>query len=75
MPEPAVEEAAVANIAAAADSIDALSVAVEKAAFLDQQPGEGRQKLRGKCFGATKSSRYATVDHTIWLGKMLIIWM
>ena len=48
MPEIAVEQAALARIAAAADSVDALSVAVEKAAFLDQKPGEGRQKLRGK---------------------------
>ena len=40
-------ESAVARIAAAADSLDALSMAIEKAAFLDDQPGEGRQKLRG----------------------------
>ena len=59
MPELAVEEAALAKLAAAADSVDALSVAVEKAAFLDQKPGEARQKLRGKCFHAAKSSRHA----------------
>ena len=39
---------AVARIAAAADSVDALSMAIEQAAFLDAHPGEGRQKLRGK---------------------------
>lgn len=75
MPEPANEEAALAKIAAAADSIDALSVAVEKAAFLDQKPGEGRQKLRGQCFNATNSSRHAIAGPTCWLGNMLITCM
>lgn len=52
---------AVARIAAAADSVDALSMAIEQAAFLDAHPGEGRQKLRGKrhvpCIGLTTTHR------------------
>ena len=47
MPDSSEADSAVARIAAAADSVDALAVAVEKAAFLDGQPGDGRQKLRG----------------------------
>ena len=47
MPGSVDVESAVARIAAAADSLDALSMAIEKAAFLDNHPGEGRQKLRG----------------------------
>jgi len=47
MPGSVDVEGAVARIAAAADSLDALSMAIEKAAFLDDHPGEGRQKLRG----------------------------
>ena len=47
MPRSVDVEGAVARIAAAADSLDALSMAIEKAAFLDDHPGEGRQKLRG----------------------------
>ncbi len=47
MPGPVDVEGAVARIAAAADSLDALSMAIEKSAFLDDHPGEGRQKLRG----------------------------
>ena len=48
MPEAADVEGALAGIAAAADSVDALSVAIKKAAFLDDQPGEARQRLRGR---------------------------
>ena len=47
MPDVSEADSALASIAAAADSIDALTVAVAKAAFLDGQPGDGRQKLRG----------------------------
>jgi len=47
MPGSVDAESAVARIAAAADSLDALSMAIEKAAFLDDHPGVGRQKLRG----------------------------
>lgn len=47
MPDSSEADSAIARIAAAADSVDALAVAVEKAAFLDGQPGDGRQKLRG----------------------------
>lgn len=47
MPGSVDVEGAVVRIAAAADSLDALSMAVEKAAFLDELPGEGRQTLRG----------------------------
>lgn len=47
MPEFPSEEATLAKISAAADSGDALAVAIRQAAFLDQKPGEGRQKLRG----------------------------
>lgn len=48
MPEIVAEEAALAKIAVAADNVDALSMAVDQASFLDQKPGEGRQKLRGE---------------------------
>lgn len=47
MPGSVDVEGAVARIVAAADSPDALSMAIEQAAFLDDLPGEGRQKLRG----------------------------
>ncbi len=47
MPGIADADSAVASIVAAADSTDALSVAIGQAAFLDDQPGEARQKLRG----------------------------
>ncbi|KAL3141955.1 hypothetical protein ABBQ32_004601 [Trebouxia sp. C0010 RCD-2024] len=46
MPEIAGEEAVLAKLAAATDSVDALSVAIDQASFLDRKPGEGRQKLR-----------------------------
>ncbi|DBA78260.1 TPA: hypothetical protein ACH3X2_008213 [Trebouxia sp. C0005] len=46
MPGSVDVEGAVVRIAAAADSLDAISMAVEKAAFLDELPGEGRQTLR-----------------------------
>ena len=49
MPGIADVEAALAGIAAAADSVDALPVAIKQAAFLDDHPGEARQKLRGEC--------------------------
>lgn len=65
MQSAAIEEAALAKIAAAADSVDALAVAVEKAAFLDQKPGVGRQKLRGKFCHAIKSSRLETEGRTL----------
>ena len=65
MQEAAIEEAALAKIAAAADSVDALAVAVEKAAFLDQKPGVGRQKLRCKFCHAIKSSRLETKGRTL----------
>ena len=55
MPDIVSEEAALAQLAGAADSVDAIAVAIEKAAFLDQKPGEGRQKLRGKISSATHS--------------------
>ena len=48
MPEIAGDEAVLAKLAAAADNVDALSVAIDQASFLDEKPGEGRQKLRGK---------------------------
>ena len=50
MPEMASAQAALAGIAAAADSVDALSVAIKQAAFVDEHPGEARQKLRGESF-------------------------
>ena len=64
MPELVTEEAALADIAAAADSVDALAVAIEKAAFLDNKPGEGRQQLRGKCCHAIKWNRCGRAGHT-----------
>lgn len=39
---------AVADLDAAGESIDELRQAIEAASFLDDQPGPGRQKLRGK---------------------------
>ena len=46
---PAVTDAdiTVARLSEAGDSIDALSMAIEHAAYLDDQPGDPRQKLRG----------------------------
>lgn len=47
---PAPREAAhgaVAALAAAGNDTEALAQAIEKAAFLEETPGEDRQKLRG----------------------------
>ena len=41
---------ALAKLAAAGESIDALSMAIQQAAQLDEHPGEARQKLRGALF-------------------------
>ena len=38
---------AVAGLAAAANNIEGLTLAIEKASFLDATPGDDRQKLRG----------------------------
>ena len=49
MPAPRGEvQAAVAAIAAAGNDTEALAEAIEKAAFLDDTPGEDRQTLRGE---------------------------
>lgn len=48
--------AAVAALAAAKD-VEALEAAIESASFLDNQPGDDRQKLRGK--GGWRGSRAA----------------
>lgn len=40
-------QAAVAALQAAGDDTDALSASIAKASFLDEIPGEDRQKLRG----------------------------
>ena len=39
---------AVASFAGAGNDPDTLSIAIEKASFLDKMPGEERQKLRGE---------------------------
>jgi hypothetical protein len=43
---------AVAALQAAGEDIDALITAVGKAKFLDEIPGDDRQKLRGECASA-----------------------
>ena len=49
MPAPREDaQAAVAAIAAAGNDTEALAEAIEKAAFLDETPGENRQTLRGR---------------------------
>jgi hypothetical protein len=42
-------KSAVAGLAAAKD-IDSLGKAIAAASFLDETPGDDRQKLRGECF-------------------------
>ncbi len=44
-------DAAVSALHAAGDDIEALVEAIEQASFLDDIPGEDRQKLRGECSG------------------------
>lgn len=48
MPEAPDVHLALSRITAAADDVDELAWAIEQASFLEQQPGENRQKLRGK---------------------------
>lgn len=48
MPEAVDPKLALSRLNAAADNVDELAWAVEKASFLDDQPGDDRQKLRGK---------------------------
>jgi len=56
--------AAVAGLHAAGDDTEALSEAIEKAAFLDVIPGDDRQKLRGKLLHFPASPRAAAErDH------------
>lgn len=64
MPEIAGEEAVLAKLAAATDSVDALSVAIDQASFLDRKPGEGRQKLRGTASNHSLPGS-ATDSHTL----------
>jgi hypothetical protein len=45
---------AVAALQAAGEDIDALITAVGKAKFLDEIPGEDRQKLRGQCTSSSQ---------------------
>ena len=48
MPAPREDaQAALAGIAAAGNDTETLAEAIEKAAFLEESPGEDRQKLRG----------------------------
>lgn len=47
MPEAVAIELALSRLTSAADNADELAWAIEKAAFLDDQPGDNRQKLRG----------------------------
>lgn len=65
MPEIAGEDAVLAKLASATDSVDALSVAIDQASFLDQKPGEGRQKLRGKAFANHPIQGSATDSHSL----------
>ena len=51
---------AVSLLKAAGDDIDALSQAIIKASFLDDIPGEDRQKLRGE------GPRWAAVMLACW---------
>lgn len=52
MPAPREDvQAALAGIAAAGNDTEALAEAIEKAAFLEETPGEDRQKLRGNNMG------------------------
>lgn len=45
----------------AGEDIDRLSEAIRKASFLDDTPGEDRQKLRGAC-GAAMAWSYPLLD-------------
>ena len=52
MPAPREDvQAALSGIAAAGNDTEALAEAIEKAAFLEETPGEDRQKLRGNNLG------------------------
>ncbi len=49
MPAPAEDaQAALAGIEAAGNDTESLAEAIDRAAFLEDTPGEPRQKLRGK---------------------------
>lgn len=48
MPGPSDLKLALTRLSAAADNADELAWAIEQASFLDDQPGDERQKLRGK---------------------------
>ena len=47
MPGVTDADSTVASLSDAGDSVDALSMAIQQAAYLDDQPGDARQKLRG----------------------------
>ena len=47
MTVPASTSPAIAGIASAGNDIDALMLAIGEASYLDEEPGDDRQKLRG----------------------------
>ncbi len=58
MPAPREDvQAALAGIDAAGKETEALAEAIEKAAFLEETPGEDRQKLRGNLLKPHCNSR------------------
>lgn len=66
MTVPAPVSPAVAAFAAAGSDIDALTSAIGEASYLDTQPGEDRQKLRGvPAFAPLNCAEYISAAGTV----------
>ena len=70
MPEAVDTKLALSRLTAAADNVDELAWAIEEASFLDSQPGDNRQKLRGQptFMSETKQRIVAASAKRIFLG-------
>lgn len=57
---------AIADLISAGNDLDALAEAIQNAGFLDEIPGEDRQKLRGKPLIARACSHRAVAPFYWW---------